>query len=429
MPRKKYRRRLIMFLITAVIFTLCYSYFTVLNKIPDKIHIVVNEPETFQFKLPFQLQAAAEDSQEVVFGQESNIPQDTLNLSSSKPFTFLSSSLGSYQVDVKLFGWLPLKSMAVEVVEDKYLMPGGFPIGIYLEDNGIMVIGTSAVEDMSGTSYEPGYGVVKSGDYIMSANGIPVLNKEHMIQIVNEYGAESIVLTIRRGGEEMDVKVDPVQTAASEYKLGIWVRDDTQGIGTLSYIDEHNGFGALGHGISDIDTGELVEVTGGTLYETEIRSVEKGRIGKPGSMSGVIYYQDSAMLGSINTNTEQGVFGHINDRLRNRIDSEFLQVGYRQEIELGDAIIRCNVSGEICDYNIKILKVDTSNAQKNKGMVIQVVDDRLLSVTGGIVQGMSGSPIIQNNKIIGAVTHVFIQDSTKGYGIFIENMLDTQTNN
>lgn len=425
--KEKYSRFLLAVIALAVVLTLGYLYYTITNKIPDKIHIVLGEPETFEFNLPF-LAKSKSDSQEVVFGQESNIPKGSLNLTSDKPFTFSSSTLGSYEVEINLFGWLPVKKMQVEVVEAKYLIPGGFPIGIYLEDNGIMVIGTSEVEDMTGVRYEPGYGIVKSGDYILSVNDIPVLNKEHMIQIVNEYGHEPMIMRIRRGGDEMEVRMDAVQTSLNEYKLGVWVRDDTQGIGTLSYIDDHNEFGALGHGISDIDTGELVEVTGGTLYETEIRSVEKGKTGKPGSMSGVIYYQDSSVLGEISCNTDQGVFGVINDKLRNRITGEALPVGYRQEVEIGDAVIRCDVNGEICDYTIKILKVDTSNAQKNKGMVIQVTDERLLSLTGGIVQGMSGSPIIQNNKLIGAVTHVFIQDSTKGYGIFIENMLNTQTN-
>ena len=191
----------------------------------------------------------------------------------------------------------------------------------------------------------------------------------------------------------------------------------------MTYISTNGEFGALGHGISDSDTGMLVQTSGGELYDTEIMGIEKGTFGKPGVMSGVIYYGNQSRLGTIEANTNQGIFGIVNDRFRNRVESEAIPVGYRQDVKKGKAYIRSSISGEVKDYEIEIQKVDYSTARKNKDMIIKVTDPELLALTGGIVQGMSGSPIIQDGKLIGAVTHVFIQDSTKGYGIFIENML------
>ena len=222
----------------------------------------------------------------------------------------------------------------------------------------------------------------------------------------------------------MDVDMDAVEADDGTYKLGAWVRDDTQGIGTMTYLDLNGKFGALGHGISDSDTGEVVSIEGGALYETQIMGIEKGEPGKPGVMSGVIYYGPSSQLGTVAANTEEGIFGTAGEELKKRITSQALPIGYRQDVHPGEAFLRSSISGEVKDYKIEIQKVDYSTSHKNKGMVIRVTDEELLALTGGIVQGMSGSPIVQDGKLVGAVTHVFVQDSTRGYGIFIENMLN-----
>ena len=245
-----------------------------------------------------------------------------------------------------------------------------------------------------------------------------------LFRSVNDGGSRRLTLNVRRDGEEMKVEMTPVQTADGDYKLGLWIRDDTQGIGTMTYLCTNGDFGALGHGISDSDTGLLVQSSGGDVYDTEIMGIDKGTFGKPGVMSGVIYYGSQSRLGSIEANTNEGIFGVVNDKLRNRIKSDAVPVGYRQDVKKGAAYIRSSVSGEVKDYRIEIQKVDYSTARKSKDMIIKVTDPELLALTGGIVQGMSGSPIIQDGKLIGAVTHVFIQDSTRGYGIFIENMLE-----
>lgn len=286
-----------------------------------------------------------------------------------------------------------------------------------------MVIGTGRIRCQNGQEVEPAYGVLESGDYIEAINGEPLRDKEALITNLNYNGSREAVLLVRREGKELEIHMTPVEAEDGNYKLGAWVRDDTQGIGTLTYVDTNGNFGALGHGISDSDTGEVVEIEDGALYETEIMGIEKGTVGNPGVMAGVIYYGPSSRLGAITANTKVGIFGQINEKLQETLTAEPLEIGYRQDVTKGPALIRSNVSGELRDYEIEIQKVDYNPIQENKSLVIRVVDKDLLQLTGGIVQGMSGSPIIQNGKLVGAVTHVFVQDSSRGYGIFVEDML------
>ena len=299
----------------------------------------------------------------------------------------------------------------------------GLPVGIYMKSDGLMVIGTGRVTAQTGEVIDPADGILRSGDYIEAINGTPATDKKDMIRAVKEAGNMALTLSVRREGETMDVQMTPVQTQEGDYKLGLWIRDDTQGIGTMTYVCANGAFGALGHGISDGDTGLLVQTSGGELYDTEILGVEKGSFGKPGVMSGVIYYGNQSRLGSVEANTDQGIFGTANPRFLSRVKNPAIPIGYRQDVKKGRACIRSSVSGELKDYEIEIQKIAHSSNRHNKDMVIRVTDPELLSLTGGIVQGMSGSPIIQNGKLIGAVTHVFIQDSTRGYGILVENML------
>ena len=231
------------------------------------------------------------------------------------------------------------------------------------------------------------------------------------------------MLTVLRAEEEIELSLQPVWTEEETYKVGIWVRSDAQGIGTLTYVDSQGHFGALGHGINDIDTSTLLSLEKGTLYASTIRSVIKGTKGVPGELAGVIHYRDDAVLGTIEQNTVTGIFGTLSCSLDCFHLEGPVEVAYKQEVQTGPAVIRSALDGTIREYEIEIEKVYLNSSDANKGMVIRVTDPELLELTGGIVQGMSGSPILQNGKLIGAVTHVFVQDSTSGYGIFIENML------
>lgn len=316
------------------------------------------------------------------------------------------------------------RTVSTETLSKDFLIPGGMPVGIYMETDGVMILSTEAITAVDGLAYEPAEHLVKPGDYIIGLDDTAIANKKELIRAVGAISAKTVVLHLRRENKYLDVKIKPVQSDTKEYKLGIWVRDNAQGLGTVTFLNGNSEFGALGHGIHDTNTDELLELSQGRLYETSIQDIEKGTGGQPGGMQGIIVYNNHNILGSISKNTDAGIFGKID-----KIDALFenqsaLPVGTKEEIVEGDAVIRCCVEGVIKEYKIRVTKIDQHAREVNKGIEIQIIDEELLNLTGGIVQGMSGSPIIQNGKIIGAVTHVFVQDSTRGYGIFIENMLE-----
>lgn len=307
--------------------------------------------------------------------------------------------------------------------EDTVLV-GGMPVGIYMETDGVMVLDTDTVTGIDGQEYEPAGKLVHSGDYIVGFNDREISTKKELMDSLRELDQNEVLLTVRRRDEEVKVRVKPVECGPGEYKLGIWVRDNVQGMGTVTFMTGDGRFGALGHGIHDADTNGLLNISEGRLYKTSIHSIQKGENGIPGSMEGIIVYNDLNLLGSIEKNTEAGIYGKV-DKIGDLFtEQEAVQTASSSEIEVGDAKIRCFIDGEIKDYDIRVTDIDESGQEVNKGIVLQVTDPELLEKTGGIIQGMSGSPILQNGKLIGAVTHVFVQDSARGYGIFIENMLE-----
>ncbi|MCD7833565.1 MAG: SpoIVB peptidase [Lachnospiraceae bacterium] len=314
---------------------------------------------------------------------------------------------------------------SASVAERKKVYVGGTPIGIYLETDGVFVVDTGTITAEDGSICCPAENIVQTGDYIQAVNGESVNTKEELIACILESDGETLVMDVDRQGEQIRLKVVPVKDAEGEYKAGIWVRNDTQGIGTLTYVDEDGYFGALGHGISDVDTAELLNIQNGTLYDAEIVSVVKGESGSPGELSGIIHYSAGYRIGTIEENSQNGIFGRVTGFSLAIEDQTLYETALRQEAELGAATIRCTVDGSCQEYGVEIKEIRLNGSDVNKGMVIEVTDPALLAKAGGIVQGMSGSPILQNGRLIGAVTHVFVNDPTKGYGIFIENMLNS----
>lgn len=422
MKKESFRRILIRVFWCSLIFTLGFSWIYIRYAVPDKLNLVVNEEEVFHFSLPpgITFESASE---EVILKNSSDIPDGMIRIDRPDSVSMCGKNEGSYLVGMKFLGLILMKEIQVDVVDSSCAIPCGTPVGIYLSSKGVMVIGTGQVTNKTGNVVEPAYGLLKSGDYIQTINGETLEDKDALVDAVNASRGKAMILGIRRDGREIDVNMTPVLADDGHYKLGAWVRDDTQGIGTMTYVDMNGCFGALGHGISDSDTGALVDIDGGELYETQILGIEKGQTGKPGVMSGVIYYGKGTKLGDVTENTTEGIYGTVNRHFLDSLQADAIPIGFRQDIQRGRAYIRSKVSGEVKDYEIEIQKVDYGSVQKNKGLVLKVVDEDLLNLTGGIVQGMSGSPIIQDGKLIGAVTHVFINDPTRGYGIFMENML------
>ncbi len=321
---------------------------------------------------------------------------------------------------------LGVKEVSVQVVERETVIPGGIPIGIYLETEGVYVVGTGTVASSDGLNYEPAYQVVQTGDYILAVNGKRIGDKEDLISCIQANQTDTVILKLLRNSEVIQVRLNAVQTADDDYKLGIWVKDDVQGIGTLTYVTEEGRFGALGHGITDSDTGELLTASGGLLYDTSILEIVRGVRGTPGEISGLITYSDRHIKGTIQSNTQAGIFGTAEESLKEAVYQDPVEVAFKQEIEVGAATIRSSLSGELKEYQIEIQEIRLNEDDVNKGMIFTVTDPELLELTGGVIQGMSGSPILQNGRLIGAVTHVFVNSPEKGYAIFAETMVSAE---
>lgn len=395
---------------------LCMGYLSMMNKIPNEVMLREGEELKIDSGIPLTYERVEAGEQETTLV--------SLMLNSNIPSLQESQEEKSYVLSCKILGIIPIKEVHVQEVPKRKVLPGGVPVGIYVKTDGILVIGTSPVNGADGISTEPAKYLLKSGDYIQTVNGERVNTKEELMSKINAYGAEKIVFGIKREGEETEVAVEPVMTGENAYKAGIWVRDDLAGVGTLTYTGRNGNYGALGHGVSDADTSTLIDMSSGLLYETNIIGIVKGVRGTPGELTGVINYSNQYCIGSVTQNEPTGVYGKIDDIPQGLEKEKEVVVGYKQEISVGKANIISTVDGERKEYEIEITGVNYNTREANKGIEFRVTDEELLEVTGGIVQGMSGSPIIQNGKWIGAVTHVFVQDPAKGYGIFAEKMLE-----
>lgn len=402
---------------------LVFSFLIMKESVPDKIWIVQGKEENFNFHVP--MTGVVEEEGLEVFGNQSpTIEKEEIHVDLNQDFSMKSASRGSYSMVCRLFGIFEVKEVAVEVVEEESVIPCGTTVGIYVKTDGVMIIGTGTVTGTDGMNYEPAANIVKSGDYIKTIDEQVVTTKEDVINAINQSDGNPVILGILRNGEYIELKVEPVKTGEKEYKLGIWVRDDLAGVGTLTFCDSEGNYGALGHPVSDMDTGSRVLISEGTLYEAQVAGITKGEKGKPGEVTGLITYLDQFKLGTVEENTEVGIYGKL-ERIPEQVQEvAYCPIAMKQEVQEGPAKIVSYLSGERKEYDIEITGMDYSGSNVNKGILFEVKDPELLALTGGIVQGMSGSPIIQNGKVIGAVTHVFVQDAARGYGVFAEQMIE-----
>ena len=310
----------------------------------------------------------------------------------------------------------------------QYIYPSGKIVGIYTKSDGIFVIATSVIESIDGKTENPAHSVVKSGDYILEMNGTELTCKEDMVNMVEKSNGTTIALKVMRNETIFETEITPILAKNGTYMLGIWVKDDLAGVGTITYFMENGTFAALGHGMSDGETELLMKTQEGDIYRSNIISIQRGKKGTPGEIKGVIYYGSKNHIGTLEKNHSTGIFGRLDgDDLKSyALSEELYPIAQKKDIVEGNAQIISEVSGKREIYNIEITYVDYLSFDSKKGLHIEVTDERLIELTGGIIQGMSGSPIIQNGKIVGAVTHVLVNDPTKGYGIFIEDMLDSE---
>ena len=327
----------------------------------------------------------------------------------------------SLQVDLKIFGLIPFSTVNVEVVDPMYVSVLGNPFGMKIYTEGVLVIETGEVDNGNGIVEPAKLADIKVGDYIKSVNGTPISCNEDLSEFVLNSGGNSLKLEVVRNGKTFNTQITPIMSVEGIYRVGIWVRDSSAGIGTLTfYSPSTNVVCGLGHGICDSDTNSLLSVHSGELVAAQIVSVDKGSAGTPGELKGKFTYHTIA---DIALNTDMGVYGNLYGEINT---ANLTQIALRQDVKEGDAQILCTVEGDTPKlYSCTVKKRNSSYTSETQNLVVTVTDSALINATGGIVQGMSGSPILQNGKLVGAVTHVLVDDPTKGYAIFAENMLET----
>ena len=329
---------------------------------------------------------------------------------------------GATEMVLSILG-IPLKKVTVEVSPEKRLIPGGQALGIALRTDGVLVVGISEVAQGISPAKEAG---LLAGDVIRSVEGVSVSTAEQLAELITQAGPKRLHIAYQRGEESRTALLTPHQDEATgAVRLGAWVRDSTAGVGTLSFYDPDTGrYAALGHAITDGDTGSVLSVSEGQVLRASIVAVQKGKRGEPGELKGS-FLREAEVLGSIRRNSILGIYGTLDAPAVNPLYSEGLPIGRRSGVHTGAATILSSVDGEgVKEYTVEITRVNPQSAPAPKSMVLRVTDERLLSATGGIVQGMSGSPIIQDGRIIGAVTHVFVSDPTQGYGLYVDWMLE-----
>lgn len=400
------------------------GYLQAFSVIPERLTLLEGEEYIYNFKSLYFVNIKA-DNNEVLKLNNNSIKTSGNYLELMSPLAFKTQKRGTVRLNFKAFGVIPLKTMQVDIIPSKKLAACGNTVGVKIRMDGILVIGVSEVDAENGVRAAPAKdGGIKAGDIIYQINNKRLSDIRDMIKLIDNCKGGKLEVKYRRNNSDFSTPIYPiVGVNDKKYHIGLWVRDSTAGIGTLTFYDPESGsFGALGHGITDIDTGLLMPVSSGEVLESNIISVKKGEQGTPGELKG-IFMENKPPMGNIYKNDECGIYGKVYGNYK-RQNQRLYPIGIRGQVRVGPATILSNIEGnEIEEFSICIEKVARQSFSGPKGMVIRVTDKKLLNSTGGIVQGMSGSPIIQNGKLIGAVTHVLVNDPTRGYGIFIEWML------
>lgn len=381
-------------------------------------------------ELPQMHQAQVSQVEPTLSGIWSKVIQIEKTSSVSASSSSLSNSQVSQKLDIayKLFGIFPLKTGEVEVMSPMSLIPGGQSIGVTLQTKGVMVVGQAPVVDKNGKNSFPAKDAgIQVGDILLKIENQEVKTDQEVSNAIDAAGKQKGTATVlfKHQDQMVEKVVTPIYCGETgRYRMGLFVRDEAAGVGTLSFINPANNlYGALGHVITDADTNQKIEVYNGKVIASTIYAIEKGKRGHPGEKIGS-FVPNSSFSGTIEKNTMTGIFGKMNGQVENPYFKEAIPVGWESEVKVGPAKIYTVIKGEkIEEFTVNIDRV-MHNRTDSKNMIIRVTDPRLLEVTGGIIQGMSGSPIVQDGKLIGAVTHVFVNDAQRGYGVFIQNMIN-----
>ena len=391
--RLKYYRRFLLMMLVACGFAMIFVYKNyVVASVPDTIFLRKGEEETIAFDVPVSATMAMPDASYFETPVATSV-------------RIVPGSEASYTMKLKYMGIVPMKSVTLDVVSGEEVAISGMPVGIYVKTEGVLVIDTGSYVNISKEEVSPSEEILQPGDYVLQINGTDVAGKRQFVNRIEGCKGEELILTILRSGEVSKVKVSPQQNEEGVYKLGVWVRDSAQGIGTLSYITGDGEFAALGHGVNDADLGELMMLKKGSVYETNILAVKKAEESMPGELTGVITFDESDYVGKIEDNTTEGIYGRLSEEyLVTERGEEFVgdcviyPVALKQEIVEGPAQIFCCLSEAPAFYDINIDEVILNPTEKNRGIMLTVTDQHLLSMTGGIVQGMFTSYNGSNNR-------------------------------
>lgn len=395
--------------ILLVLFIL-YIYVLAINSIPNSL--ILFEGENLKLKTILGLNIEKNENYQTIQTASSNVTNN-------------ENKIRTTNIDISILGKIPVKNVNVNVLPKTTVIPVGNVAGVKLYTSGVLVVGMTEVQGIDNITYRPYENTgIKEGDMIVAIENQEISNTVDLVSTINKSNGKEIDIQYIRDGKTLECSIVPTKTSLDEYKLGLWVRDSAAGIGTVSFYEPSTKtFGALGHGITDIDTGGLINIANGEFITTKVLSITKGEQGKPGKMQGTVVNQQN--IGKIYKNTNLGIYGIVENLQALNIDaSKEMEVALREEIQTGEAVILSSLDGEkVKEYSIEIEKIYLNNDYDNKSMLIRVTDNELLEKTGGIIQGMSGSPIIQNGKFVGAVTNVLVNDPTKGYAIFGDLML------
>lgn len=398
--------------ITIILLTILLVYITNITTIPKNIILFQNEDYKISHLKGVEIEGNLKAS-------EQNIIE--------KISTINSEIVGNIKLKLTALGIFPIKDITVSVIPQTMVIPSGKAIGLKVYSKGVLVIGESEIDGIDGRKYKPyEESNVRKGDIILKFGEETIETTEELIEAVRKSNGNESKLIIERENEKIETYIKPIKSIDdNNYKIGLWVRDGTMGIGTTTFYNPNtNEFVALGHGVSDVDTCEYVELEHGTVNNVKLISILPSKKSSPGEIVGTLdsFYE----YGEILRNDEKGIYGKIHDfQKENFVTRNPVPVASRNEIELGNATILCMLDNEkIEEFEIEIQRKYSNTESETKSMIVKITDEDLISRTGGIVQGMSGSPILQNGKLVGALTHVFVNDPTKGYAIFADALVE-----
>ncbi|MFW6006523.1 MAG: SpoIVB peptidase [bacterium] len=420
------KKKVVLFLTFFLIIALISSYFIIISILPETLSIIKDSESSLNLYFPFNLYVKGQsDSNLVVNGRE--VADDYVKVNTKNPLTLKGNEVGESYLDLNLFGFIPLRKLKVNILPEVKVYPGGHALGVIMRSQGVMVVGLSSVENSRGRNYPAKDAGIEVGDVILEIEGEKINDKIKLSEKIQKYGREKEKLDFKikkQNGNIKEIKISPVENEYGENMIGLFVDDGVAGVGTLTFYDENSReYGALGHMITEAQSQTKIEIREGKIVEAQISGISSGRQGTPGEKQGTFFHPED-VLGSIDKNSNFGIFGTLKKQISNPYFKEPISVAPISEIKEGKAKLYTVVEGgEIGEYEVQIERIYRQASPDSKGMVINITDPKLKNMTGGIIQGMSGSPIVQNNKLIGAVTHVFVNNPTRGYGVFAEWML------